>query len=177
MPDAVGTHLRRAQPGLFLAGNRALLNKVNTIRALKQKMSARLLDTLWEEAEKKPLAKTQRRFQRNLWLRRFGFAAPHKPKIIGCHFSLFRADAARINGFDEQFVGWGLEDDDFARRLYRAGMRGSSVILKARALHLWHPSVESYPRTIAASPNMAYFKRAAGAAYCVNGLNKAAAAG
>lgn len=172
LPEAVATHLRCARTGLFLAGNRALLNESNTDLARKGKISARMLEALWDEADKNHLAKIHYRFQRNLFLRRLGLSAPHKPKILGCHFSLFRADAERVNGFDEKFTGWGFEDDDFARRLYKAGLRGRSVILAARALHLWHPSVGSKPQSIAKSPNLAYFKRANVPAYCVEGLKK-----
>lgn len=172
LPEAVETHLQYAKHGHFLVGNRALLGENSTIGALNQKLSARLLDTLWNEAEKKHLPRAQHRFQRNLLLRRFGLAAPHKPKILGCHFSLFREDIERVNGFDEKFTGWGLEDDDFTRRLYKAGLHGRPVILAARALHLWHPSVGSKPQKISASPNMAYFKRANVPAYCADGLSK-----
>jgi len=172
LPETVATHLRHARPGCFLAGNRAMLSESNTNFALNQKISARMLDTLWNEADKKHLSKTNVRFQRNLFLRRLGLAAPHKPKILGCHFSIFREDIKRVNGFDEKFVGWGLEDDDFARRLYKAGLRGQSVVLEARALHLWHPAVGSKPQSISASPNMPYFKRGIIQSYCEEGLNK-----
>ena len=172
LPETVATHLRHARQGHFLVGNRAMLNENNTNFALKEKTSARLLETLWDEADKNHLAKTQGRFQRNFFLRQFGLAAPHKPKILGCHFSLFREDIKRVNGFDEKFTGWGLEDDDFARRLYKAGISGRSVILEARALHLWHPSVGSKPQSISESPNMAYFKRPDVPAYCIEGLTK-----
>jgi len=174
LPETVATHLRHARQGLFLVGNRAMLNESNTNLALNQKISARMLEALWNEADKRPLAKTREKFQRNLFLRRLGLSAPHKPKILGCHFSLFREDVERVNGFDEKFIGWGLEDDDFARRLYKAGLRGRSVILEARALHLRHPSVGSKPRTIAESPNMAYFKREREnvPAFCAAGLDK-----
>ncbi|MDO9542837.1 MAG: glycosyltransferase [Kiritimatiellia bacterium] len=172
LPDTIETHLRYARQGLFIAGDRALLRESNTNLALKGKISARMLATLWDEADKNRLAKTHYRFQRNRLLRRLGLSAPHKPKILGCHFSLFREDAERVNGFDEKFVGWGLEDDDFARRLYKTGLKGKSVIREARALHLWHPSVGSKPQKISVSPNMAYFKRANVPPYCAAGLNK-----
>jgi len=172
LPETIATHLRYAKQGFFLVGNRAMLDASNTNLALNQKISARMLEALWNEADKRHLAKTQKKFQRNLFLRRLGLSAPHKPKILGCHFSLFREDVERVNGFDEKFTGWGLEDDDFARRLYKAGLHGRSVILDARALHLWHPSVGSKPQTIAESQNMAYFKRANVPPYCTDGLTK-----
>lgn len=177
LPETIATHLRHARPGLFLVGNRAMLNESNTNLALNQKISACRLEALWNEADKRHLAKTQKKFQRNLFLRRFGLSAPHKPKILGCHFSLFREDVERVNGFDEKFTGWGLEDDDFARRLYKAGLHGRSVILEARALHLRHPAVGSKPQTIAESPNWPYFRRAREnvPAFCADGLNKISA--
>ncbi|MFA7160186.1 MAG: hypothetical protein WC299_12880, partial [Kiritimatiellia bacterium] len=67
----------------------------------------------------------------------------------------------------------GLEDDDFARRLYLAGVRGRAVITSARALHLQHASVASKPAKIGESPNMAYFSRKDIPFYCAEGLNKA----
>ncbi len=172
MPETVATHLHYARPGFFLAGNRAMLDENNTRRALKEEINVRMLDTLWNEADKNHLAKTDCRFKRNLFLRRLGLSASHKPKIIGCHFSLFRSDAERVNGFDEKFTGWGLEDDDFAWRLYKTGKRGRSVILTTRALHLQHKSVGSKPKTITESPNMVYFKRADVPFYCSEGLKK-----
>lgn len=172
MPDAVHIHLWHARRGLFLAGNRAMLDAESTADVLKRKISARLLDALWERAGKKQLLKAHRQFQRNQWLRRFKLAAPHKPKILGCHFSAFREDIARVNGFDEKFRGWGFEDDDFTRRLYMAGVRGRSVIHEARAVHLWHPPVASKPEVFSGSPNAAYFRRKDVLAYCLEGLEK-----
>ena len=175
LPETVETHLRHARQGYFLVGNRAMLGENNTKQTFAQNISKRFLETLWDEAGKNHLSKIQGRFQRNFFLRRLGLAAPHKPKILGCHFSLFREDIKRVNGFDEKFTGWGLEDDDFARRLYKAGISGHSVILEARALHLWHPSVGSKPQSISESPNMAYFKRANVPQYCADGLSKISA--
>ena len=173
MPDAVSAHLERARPGVFLAGSRALLGGEATRRALEGSLDRDALEARWEGADKRHLARDDFRFRRNLFLRRLGLASAHKPKILGCHFSLFRADAEKVNGFDEHFAGWGLEDDDFARRLYLAGVRGRAVIKSARALHLQHASVASKPAKIGESPNMAYFSRRDVPFYCAEGLNKA----
>ena len=106
-------------------------------------------------------------------LRRVGLAKRHKPKILGCHFSAFREDIERINGFDERYEGWGLEDDDFSLRLQAAGVRGRSVIREARALHLWHAPVASHPGSAAPSRNLAYFRRRVVPAFCACGMRPA----
>ncbi|MHC5010179.1 MAG: galactosyltransferase-related protein, partial [Planctomycetota bacterium] len=46
-----------------------------------------------------------------------------------------------INGFDERFVGWGLEDSDVRDRVMRLRPRPRVKILHGvcDAYHLWHP--------------------------------------
>jgi len=173
MPDAVMAHVKSARCGWFLAANRACVGAVETEEALQQAMHPRLLEVLWEDTDRCHLRRAHRQFQRNVWLRRLGLAKRHKPKILGCHFSIFREDIERVNGFDEAYVGWGLEDDDFAMRLHKAGVRGRSLILEARALHLWHPSVVSRVAEPAARANRAYFRRRDVPAFCVQGLTDA----
>lgn len=170
MPDAVGRHLRAACPGHFLAGNRAWVSEADTRNFLRGPGDAPALAGLWNRADRRHLARCHRQFLRNAWLRRCGVARRNKPKILGCHFSLFRADAERINGFDENYEGWGLEDDDFATRLHMAGVRGHSLIMQARALHLWHPAAASCPPDLADSPNYAYYHRQKVEMYCRRGL-------
>ena len=119
------------------------------------------------------VAEAARLFARQAALRRWHVARPHKPKLLGCHFSLFREDVERVNGFDENFVGWGYEDDDFARRLYKSGVEPRSVIEEARAMHLWHASLA--PQALERHrdrPNRAYFRRWGVPARCINGLRK-----
>ena len=176
LPDAVMAHVKAARRGWFLAANRAYVGALETEAALQQAMHPRLLEVLWEDADRRHLRQAHRQFQRNAWLRRLGLAKRHKPKILGCHFSIFREDIERVNGFDEAYVGWGLEDDDFSMRLHMAGVRGRSLILEADALHLWHPFVASRVAESAASRNLAYFRRRDIPAYCVHGLRPSPAA-
>jgi len=170
LPDVVEQHLRLARPGQFLAANRAWVGEADTRELLSVPFGPQRLLDLWDRADRSHVARTHRQFTRNAWLRRLGLAARHKPKILGCHFSLFKRDIEAVNGFDERYVGWGLEDDDFSLRLHRAGVRGRSLILDAHALHLWHPSVDSCPPRLQDSPNMAYFSRRDVTTRCERGL-------
>lgn len=177
LPDAIETHLRLAAPGRLLVGNRALLGEEATasLFAARPSPSADAWEDAWCRADAAELQAAQTLFLHHAALRRWHLARPHKPKIIGCHFSLFRDDVRRVNGFDENYVGWGYEDDDFARRLYKSGVRPESVILAARAMHLWHPSLA--PQALKHHrdrPNRAYFRRWFVPAFCPNGLVKKA---
>ncbi len=173
LPDTVEAHLAQARRGRFLAGNRALAGEADTRDLLARALTPEGLESLWARADRRHLPCVQRQFQRNVWLRRVGLAKRHKPKILGCHFSAFREDIERINGFDERYEGWGLEDDDFSLRLQAAGVRGRSVIREARALHLWHAPVASHPGSAAPSRNLAYFRRRVVPAFCACGMRPA----
>ncbi len=66
-----------------------------------------------------------------------------RPKLKGGAFSLFRDSFERVDGFDEDFVGWGLEDDDLGRRLYLTGIAGFNISHRACTYHLWHEETGS----------------------------------
>ena len=175
LPDAVALHERQAASRRLLCGNRGLLDEAATkaLFAAHPAPAGADWEQAWAHADTDDLDAAERLFRRQAWLRRWHVARPHKPKLLGCHFSLFREDVERVNGFDERFVGWGYEDDDFARRLYKTGVVPRSVILEARALHLWHPSLAPPPlRRHRDRPNRAYFRRWSVPAACVLGLRK-----
>lgn len=173
LPDALAVHERLAAPRRLLCGNRAMLDEEATQALIDAVPSPSAADweVAWTHADADELTTAARQFARQAALRRWHLARPHKPKLLGCHFSLFRADVVVVNGFDENFVGWGYEDDDFARRLYKAGAQPASVIEEARAMHLWHPSLA--PQALKRHrdrPNRAYFRRWRVPAHCQNGL-------
>ncbi len=173
LPDAVAVHEENAARGRLLCGNRAMLDEAATkaLFAVVPAPQAADWEVAWHSADGGEMREAARQFARQAALRRWHLARPHKPKLLGCHFSLFREDVALVNGFDENFVGWGYEDDDLARRLYKAGVAPRSVILEARAMHLWHPSLA--PQALERHrdrPNRAYFRRWGVPAYCQNGL-------
>lgn len=80
------------------------------------------------------------RYVRQLRLRRFGLAKAHKPKVLGANFSVSLAKFVEVNGLDEQFSGYGGEDDDFGRRVYRSGGRGVVGVNETVVYHQWHPT-------------------------------------
>jgi glycosyltransferase involved in cell wall biosynthesis len=102
------------------------------------------------------------------WLR-----MPMRPRLSGNNIALWRDDYEAINGFDEQFVGWGHEDRDLQHRLERIGLRVTSILLETFPIHLWHPPAPSFARNGAGTPNLAYFRELADRpTFCRDGLVK-----
>jgi glycosyltransferase involved in cell wall biosynthesis len=96
---------------------------------------------------------------------------PRKPALRSTDFSIARVDFERVNGFDEEFSGWGCEDDDLGQRLIAAGIRPVSILNRTRVYHMWHPSVPSKPATWREGDNVAYLKRPVRLTRCMRGLN------
>jgi len=86
------------------------------------------------------LAARDRRYARALFWRRLGLAKPHKPKVLSANVSVPMSAYLAINGFDEEYIGWGAEDDDLSRRLYAAGTPARIGVASAVVFHQWHPT-------------------------------------
>jgi GT2 family glycosyltransferase len=70
---------------------------------------------------------------------RFRRADPHRWRgARTCNLAAWHADVKRVNGFDESYEGWGLEDSDLAIRLRHAGVNRKSAQFWAPVFHLWH---------------------------------------
>ena len=78
-----------------------------------------------------------RRHAKNLWQIRT--RRRRRPHNLGLNMSLARADLLRVNGYDENYRGWGNEDGDLRERLKRVGVWPKSIWTKALVYHLDHP--------------------------------------
>jgi hypothetical protein len=113
------------------------------------------------------LEKRQARSRRQAFLRRLGFSKGHKPKILGANFAVRLALARAVNGFDEAFIEWGAEDDDFSRRAYSAGARPHVGVRDIIVYHQHHPT--RAPGKWADAPGVARFNQP-GPTRCTLGL-------
>ncbi|NOX32636.1 MAG: glycosyltransferase [Deltaproteobacteria bacterium] len=58
--------------------------------------------------------------------------------IRGCNMGFFRDDLFSVNGFNQEFKGWGREDSEIAARLYKYGIKRREHPFLAICYHLWH---------------------------------------
>jgi hypothetical protein len=59
-------------------------------------------------------------------------------RLHGSNFSVWRKDLVAINGFNEEFVGWGKEDSDLGQRLQFSGVRIRNLRNKVIQFHVMH---------------------------------------
>ncbi|MEI6557598.1 MAG: glycosyltransferase family 2 protein [Rhodospirillaceae bacterium] len=148
LPDFVAVHRQLAEPGWFVSGKRSYL---------RSGLSRRILDGVT------PFGLTSR----PVWLGRslcnqctrpaefirFGDGAWRKKqpaawqKVQTCNLGVWRSDCLTVNGFDERYVGHGLEDSDFVLRLLRSGARRKLGNHASLVLHLNHERRDRPPES------------------------------
>ena len=52
--------------------------------------------------------------------------------------AFYKEDCININGFNNDFEGWGREDSEFVVRLMNSAIKRKNVRFKAVQFHLWH---------------------------------------
>ena len=138
-PRFVAQHRRLAERGWFAAGNRVLLSAGFTGRVLRDCLPIHAWTFgAWLQAW---AARDINRWLPLVTLpdgafRRF---APQRWEgVKTCNLAAWRDDLARVNGLDETYSGWGLEDSDLVIRLLHAGIKHKSARFAAPLFHLWH---------------------------------------
>lgn len=127
----VEDHRDFARRGHFVQGSRVLLGRELTERVLTSGELRRPILARGVENRKNCV--------RSLLLARlFSFRSRRLPGVKTCNFAFWREDALAINGFNEEFVGWGREDSEFTARLLNTGVRRQNLRFCALGYHLYH---------------------------------------
>jgi glycosyltransferase involved in cell wall biosynthesis len=165
--DHVRTHLKRRRSGTVMAGDCVRLDEATSRQITVHAVRSGDFEHWAPRHELKRLAKLDRtaRFYRLI-------RHPTKPKIIGNNVGIWRSDYERVNGYDENYEGWGCEDDDLRHRLRRAGVQIASILRWTHTYHLWHPPDTTMPARWREGANISYYLRKGRLTRCRNGLAK-----
>jgi glycosyltransferase involved in cell wall biosynthesis len=141
LPHHIQRHELLARPGWFVAGNRILLARKltreiehNEVAITHWSIPQWLLARLRGQVNR--LAPLIDRHHEGAWREH------HPGKWEGvktCNLGVWRNDFLLVNGFDEDYQGWGHEDADLAVRLIKAGITRRDGRFAVPVLHLWHP--------------------------------------
>lgn len=142
-PDFVYDHAAVARKGMFVCGRRAYIREVlaNTIRATG-------------------VIRIPGFFSPYLNRRRYSLRIPllaplcywkhaHSLRqLMGSNMAFWKRDFLAVNGFEEEFEGWGSEDCEFALRLLNAGVKRRTLHYRAIQWHLDHPLRSTGPECV-----------------------------
>lgn len=137
----VEDHKRAAEKETFVAGRRVDLGPGVTDEILAGETDAVKLE--------QPLWLIMQSVRRRLKRAEFGIRLPRPvsslwslkdKKVVGANMALWKDDFLRVNGFDNDFQGYGLEEVDLEWRLLACGLKRKSVLGRACMYHFYHPA-------------------------------------
>ena len=138
--DFIATHAAHSRLGDFVIGNYITLDEETTAAIPADDTMRAALEGVPSRELRDRMVRMERKARTHQLLRRFGLTKAHKPKILGANTSVRARNVLEVNGYDEHYMEWGYEDDDFGRRLYRSGAKSTIAIVAAEMLHQWHPT-------------------------------------
>jgi glycosyltransferase involved in cell wall biosynthesis len=129
----IADHLALAEKGCFFQGKRVLIHKG-------------LANRFTPEYTKSTLKRIRYVFSRDISNRHHLIRMPFFPALYpgglsgirSCNMGFFREDIFAVNGFNQDFIGWGREDSELAVRFRGYGLKRKEHPFMAICFHLWH---------------------------------------
>jgi glycosyltransferase involved in cell wall biosynthesis len=59
--------------------------------------------------------------------------------LRGCNMAFWRKDLIKVNGYNEDFIGWGREDNEIGLRLINSGVKKRIIKFSGIVFHIYHP--------------------------------------
>ena len=161
--DFIKEHKNIAWDGRFIQGSRVLLSETTTSSIISSKKT----DLSF--------------FEKGIRNRFNGFYSPALSSLFSktskklegtrtCNMAFWKSDFLRINGFNEDIVGWGREDTELAVRLMNSGIKRFNLKLAGFGYHLYHPENSRDKLTINDKILNDSIERHSN--WCPNGVNK-----
>lgn len=127
-------HVNFARPGYFVTGSRGIISESLTQRLLNGEVAS-------VSALSRGMG-SRNNVLRNLFLASFYRALNPSRPPRGCNMAFWRSDLIRINGYDEDFNGWGYEDVELYARLRNCGIKRNCLKFCSVVYHLYHRLAE-----------------------------------
>ena len=138
IPDKyfVKDHLSEAKAGRYLYGTRIRVNKefvpkyINYYKTEKKNISFSFFSP--------NISKRFRKLRIPFLSKFFSQKSKISKKFRGCNTSFWRKDFEDVNGYNNNFKGWGREDSDLMIRFHNMGLKSKRLKFMANLYHLDH---------------------------------------
>jgi glycosyltransferase involved in cell wall biosynthesis len=133
-------HMKRRKKGTVLSGRRVMMNEELSNTVTLESIRTRTIQKLsfwWGKCNRSG-------YRHGFFLPGIFFLRNLKSRkrfdILGCNFSVNKADFLYVNGYDERIIGRGLEDNNLSARFNMAGIKIKTIAHEALQYHLYHRS-------------------------------------
>ena len=126
-------HIAFRKPGSFVSGSRIIMSKSLSEKLLsnssiKIKLTDEGLVNLMNGIRIPVLSKRLDNYKNgNIYY------------VRGCNMAFWKKDLITVNGYNEDFIGWGREDNEIGLRLVHSGIRKRIIKFSGVAFHIYHP--------------------------------------
>lgn len=130
-PQFIEDHISYAESGYVVQGTRVLLTQSATRNALvKMRTNFSFLSSGIQN---------RKNTIHSIFLSRlFSKKKNYLQGVKTCNMAFFKQDCIDVNGFNNDFEGWGREDSEFVARLLNNGINRKNLRFNAIQFHLWH---------------------------------------
>lgn len=146
----VEDHLRQTEPGSYLAGRRVEIGPKLLGHLTPERIRSGFFNYPRPAFLSSLFLRDSHYFNRSIRLPssslRSWLGMNRVADLKGCNYSVARKALEAINGFDENYQGYGREDTDIELRLQNLGLHIKSLKGLALQFHLWHPRREFTPK-------------------------------
>ncbi|ADZ92498.1 glycosyltransferase family 2 protein [Marinomonas mediterranea] len=129
-PRFIESHIINAKKGHFVQGGRVLLGEDVSEKLLENGRRPTIFS--------KGIRNRHNMIDSSILSRIFTKVKNNDRSTRGCNFALWREDAIRVNGYNEDFEGWGREDSEMVVRLLNSNISRLYLKFKAVGYHIYH---------------------------------------
>lgn len=131
-PNFIEDHLSFAKKGMYLYGSRVSIQKSLLSKLFQNKITQFNFFS-------SGITKRMRSVHLPILMNLIKPVEQRSRKLRGCNMSFWRDDFIKINGFNEDLVGWGIDDSEMIQRLHNIGVNGLRLKNVGIAYHIYHP--------------------------------------
>ncbi len=129
-PTFIESHKRVAKPNWFVQGGRVLTDEACS----KAIMEKGLVPSIFSKG-----IRNRKNCITNVLLSKwFSRKRNNANSTRSCNMAFWKKDALEVNGFNQDFVGWGREDSEFVHRLLNANKSRLYLKFAGVGYHLYH---------------------------------------
>ncbi|MGR5353073.1 glycosyltransferase family 2 protein [Vibrio alfacsensis] len=129
-PTFIESHKRVAKPNWFVQGGRVLTDEVCS----KKIMESGLEPSIFSEG----IRNRKNCITNYLLSKWFSRKRNNANSTRSCNMAFWKNDAVEVNGFNQDFVGWGREDSEFVHRMLNSGKSRLYLKFAGVCYHLYH---------------------------------------
>lgn len=129
--DFIKDHLTFAEKGVYLFGSRVNIQK-NSLTSL---FSNKIIHFNYFS---KGIKKRGRTIRLPFLMKFAKYHNTRSKKLRGCNMSFWKEDILKINGFNENLIGWGIDDSEMIQRMHHIGIKGKRLKFCGIAYHIYH---------------------------------------